>query len=197
VDRVSVQGNAAREILNHAKSHAVDLIVMGKRGYSPVRRLILGSTAMEVLHEAQCHIWMRHTDEAPKARRRGELRHILCSIDLSDGMLPLLQITRDFAAGFDATVHLIHCLTGDKQDLVEEEMARGEIDQIQERAGTEFPVLIREGKAAAAVANAALEYESDLVIVGRGKAQQALGTLRTHVPELIHEAPCAVLSLES
>ena len=197
VQRVSVEGNAAHEIVAYAQSHAMDLIVMGTRGHNTIRRFVLGSVAARVLHEAQCHVWMRHSRDDSEATRKIELKHVLCSIDVSEQMVPLLQITRDFAASFDATVHVIHCLTGERRNLVEEEIARGEIDQLQEQAGTEFPVLTREGAPAPAIAKVAVEYETDLIIVGRGRSQEALGTLRTHIPELIHEAPCAVLSLGS
>jgi len=45
-------GYAARNIVNDAKEHDVDVIVMGSRGRGDLAGLILGSTAHKVIHLA-------------------------------------------------------------------------------------------------------------------------------------------------
>ena len=48
--RHTVFGYAAREIVEDAKIHDVDAIVMGSRGHSNLASLVLGSTAHKVIH---------------------------------------------------------------------------------------------------------------------------------------------------
>ena len=45
-------GYAARNIVDDAKEHDVDVIVMGSRGRGDLAGLILGSTAHKVIHLA-------------------------------------------------------------------------------------------------------------------------------------------------
>jgi nucleotide-binding universal stress UspA family protein len=49
-------GQAADEIVRTAKEAEADLIVLGARGLSPVKRLVLGSVSTKVLHEAPCDV---------------------------------------------------------------------------------------------------------------------------------------------
>lgn len=48
--RGTVFGHAAREIIEDAKLHDVDVIVMGSRGRGDLAGLVLGSTAHKVIH---------------------------------------------------------------------------------------------------------------------------------------------------
>lgn len=50
--RDTVFGHAAREIIEDAKEHQADVIVMGSRGRSDIVGLVLGSTAHKVIHLA-------------------------------------------------------------------------------------------------------------------------------------------------
>ena len=45
------------------------------------------------------------------------------------------------------------------------------------------------------VRKVALEYDSDLLVIGRGVMHQTFGRLRTESYGIIRESPCPVLSL--
>ena len=52
-----VRGNdAATEVLQAAEQHRADLIVIGLRRRTPVGKLIMGSTAQQILLEAGCPV---------------------------------------------------------------------------------------------------------------------------------------------
>lgn len=52
-----VRGNdAANEVLEAADEHQAELIVIGLRKRSPVGKLIMGSTAQQILLEASCPV---------------------------------------------------------------------------------------------------------------------------------------------
>ena len=54
VERVSREGSPAHHIVEYAKQHGVDLIVISTHGYGPWRRSFLGSVTMKVLHDSSC-----------------------------------------------------------------------------------------------------------------------------------------------
>ncbi|MGG1572167.1 universal stress protein [Fictibacillus sp. NRS-1165] len=51
-----LEGEAARSICSYATTHDMDLIIMGSRGLSGFKRLVLGSVSQRVLSEASCPV---------------------------------------------------------------------------------------------------------------------------------------------
>jgi nucleotide-binding universal stress UspA family protein len=121
-----------------------------------------------------------------------------------DEAIPLMQFTKQLASKLGAEVRLIHAIPeiearlhpyfdGDgRRDF--RESARAEIAKMQREAGTGFAVMVSETGVTNALSEAATGYGADLVVIGRGKAQKRLGRLRTHVYDIIRQAPCPVLS---
>jgi nucleotide-binding universal stress UspA family protein len=59
----TLQGLASQMILGYAESCAADLIVVGSRGLSGWRRLLLGSTARRLIEHAPCPVLAVHEDD--------------------------------------------------------------------------------------------------------------------------------------
>ncbi|WP_062237462.1 universal stress protein [Fictibacillus sp. FJAT-27399] len=51
-----LEGEAARSICAYASTNNIDLIIMGSRGLSGLKRLVLGSVSQRVLSEANCPV---------------------------------------------------------------------------------------------------------------------------------------------
>jgi nucleotide-binding universal stress UspA family protein len=201
--RISAEGGAAWHIARWTKEHDVDLIVMGTHGYGPLRRLLLGSVAMKVLHDVDCPVWTQAAMTGMKFNAERGISKILCSIDLSDEALPLLCYARQLASEFSATVELIHTVPETtstaryfEYDLHPSMMrwAKAEIARLQHEAATDFPVHLTEGFISRDVAELAVSAHADLLLIGRGRVQSTFGTMRTHAYEIIRQAPCPVLS---
>lgn len=72
-DRVSAEGlmpegDPVEQLVG--RSEVLDLLVMGSRGYGPLRRVLLGTVAGQVMREARCPViivprGVRHDDEEP------------------------------------------------------------------------------------------------------------------------------------
>ncbi len=56
VKTVLEQGDYAHEIIEIAKRKDCELIIMGSRGMSPFKELLLGSVSLKVMHHARCPV---------------------------------------------------------------------------------------------------------------------------------------------
>ncbi|MDO5115632.1 MAG: universal stress protein [Synergistaceae bacterium] len=62
--RVEVAENAGTEIVRIAERDGYDVIVIGNKGYSTLERMLLGSTALKVINQATCSVWLyKHTEK--------------------------------------------------------------------------------------------------------------------------------------
>ena len=50
------EGSVSKEITEYAEDHRVDLIVVGTRGMTGIKKMLLGSTASEVVTYAHCPV---------------------------------------------------------------------------------------------------------------------------------------------
>lgn len=58
-------GNPGRVICELARSWGADLIVLGRRGHSGLKAMLLGSVSNYVIHHAPCSVWVVQDREAP------------------------------------------------------------------------------------------------------------------------------------
>lgn len=62
VEKDVLFGEPYQMILEDAGKEKVDLIVMGNRGFSKIKRFFVGSVAQRVISEAACPVLVIHTD---------------------------------------------------------------------------------------------------------------------------------------
>jgi nucleotide-binding universal stress UspA family protein len=204
VQRVSAEGGAAWHIAKLVEEDDVDLVVMGTHGYGPVRRLLLGSVTMKVLHDVNCPVWTHSAFKQGDEAQGFGVNRIVCSLELTEEATSLLRFVRGLAEDFGAEVRLVHNVPGLQSrpakyldiDLHRylRQAAVEEISKLQGEVGTDFPLTVADGQIAQEVAEVARATNADLVVIGRGKTQERFGTLRTHAYEIIRQAPCPVLS---
>ena len=53
---IAVAGSPGQEIVSQARRGGFDQVVMGNRGHSAIKELLLGSVSEYVLHHAQCPV---------------------------------------------------------------------------------------------------------------------------------------------
>lgn len=65
VTGVILEGHITEELVGFVEKNPVDLLVMGSRGLSTTKRLLLGSTSDEVLHHVSCPVLIVRTPPTP------------------------------------------------------------------------------------------------------------------------------------
>lgn len=203
------EGDPAHAIVDYAKAHNADLIMMPTTGQGRLKRLLIGSVAAKVLYDAPCPVWTDahpHALEAASAPAGPPKGPILCAVDGTEDSVPLIQFARRIAEQQGAELRLIHVLPTiwlDPEALpgpmlrmegVLEQDAGGRLERIQAKAGTKLPADIVFGELPKALQRKASETGARLLMIGRGHMHATLGRLRTHVNAIIERAPCPVLS---
>src|SRR5579871_3178222 len=108
IKRLTEHGEPAHVIIDCAKSHNVDLIMMPTQGLGAYRRLIIGSNTAKVLHDADCPVWTGvHIEDAPP-REEPTFRRVLCALDIQHGSQKVLRWAAEFAASFKAELSVVH-----------------------------------------------------------------------------------------
>jgi nucleotide-binding universal stress UspA family protein len=115
-----------------------------------------------------------------------------------------LEFALALAADTQATVDVVHIAAegvvepvraeGQMHKLLDE-AARADKVTVKEAAGPDVETVVDGGSVANIVRTVALQKRSDLVVVGRGCIQTALGRLRANAYSIVREAPCPVLSV--
>jgi nucleotide-binding universal stress UspA family protein len=118
--------------------------------------------------------------------------------------MELLQRCVELAGTLKAALRLVHAVPyaqpwidppfSEKYCNALLQQARDRIAALQMQAGTDLEVRVEGLHVAELVRSAAVHYNSDLVIIGRGKLHQKFGGLRTNAYGIIGSSPCPVIS---
>jgi nucleotide-binding universal stress UspA family protein len=205
VNRVLLEGDPARRIVDYAHDERVNLIAMPTHGYGPFRRFILGSVTAKVLHDADCPVLTGvHMETAPNVESIA-FRTLVCAVDLGPQSKKTLSWASRTAAEFGARLVLVHaipCIESRPGDYFDHELAvevsrgaREELEKLNSEANGKAEIFVDGGDAPKVVCRAAQQYGADLLIIGRGSAGGLFGRLRTNAYAIIRQSPCAVVSV--
>jgi nucleotide-binding universal stress UspA family protein len=61
--KVVLEGEPSVEILKFAEKEKFDLILMGRRGFSKLRRFFIGSVTQRVIADAPCPVYIMHEED--------------------------------------------------------------------------------------------------------------------------------------
>jgi nucleotide-binding universal stress UspA family protein len=197
-------GEPAAWIVEHARSGNFDLIMMPTHGHGRFRHYLFGSTTAKILHDLPCPVWTCARLEDPGSAAHMKCESLLCALDIEPGSLELLHHSVELAGTLKAPLRLVHAVPyaqawidppfSEKYCNALLQAARDRVADLQRQAGTNLEVRIEGLPVAELVRRTAVHYNSDLVIIGRGKLHQRLGGLRTNAYGIIGSSVCPVLS---
>jgi len=197
------EGDPAACISDIAASHPFDLIMMPTHGYGPLRTLLLGSVTAKTLHDAACTVWTAAHNA--KQRPAEPWNRILCAIDTDEEGTTLLRKAAELSKNRKISVRVIHVVpsptpaedpsvdSGFSEFLVRS--AETAVAQLQATSGTAFEVHVKMGAIPQVVHDEAVEWNADVVLIGRGVLPRFAGQFRSHAYSIIRTMPCPVLSV--
>ncbi len=203
--RELLQGDPAHQIVSYADEHKIDLIMMPTHGHGPFRALLLGSVTAKVLHEVHCPVWTGVHAEQMTSHSPDRWKRVLCAVDTDEHGESVLKWAWQFSQQQNLELQLVHAVAGADGMWTEESdpsmydflfhAAREQLAKLQARAGTDVDLRLIGGSVGSAVRQAALDYDADLIVIGRGAIQATLGRLKNSASAVIRAAPCPVISI--
>jgi len=177
--------------------------MLATQGSGILRRLLLGSVAAKILHDVSCAVWTA-TGMALAARcHQLPYKTILCAIDESEEAPVVLTAAAALARSYHAQLRLVHIIEvpkGEDIDLAiyEKEMIERANQRLRELKGSlqidaRHSVLL--GPREDAIRQEAISRHADLIVAGRGRAQDNISRMWSHLYSTVRESPCPVLSI--
>lgn len=102
---IVLSGPAAESIIEAARNHAVDLLVMGSQGRSGIKKLVLGSVAEKVVRNLHCPVLVIGPHCAPQDE---DLKSVLLAVDVPMRSLRAAQYAVAIARQAGATLTIAH-----------------------------------------------------------------------------------------
>lgn len=200
-------GNPADRILQLANSLPDPLIVMASRGRAGAARMLLGSVAFRVVHEARCPVVVVRTpEEGKEAAPVRPLRRVLVPLDGSAVAEWALDRALAMLGEPDFEIQLLHvvepfdrlsALAAYEYASTTEEWATSYLQEITERLarrGYRAHAVVRTGQVAAEIARAAQVEEIDLIAMAtHGRSGLSRVVFGSVAERLVHEIATPLL----
>lgn len=203
-------GLSSEALLEAIREHDPDLVVLGTRGHTGLKHLLLGSTAERVVQHSPCPVLTIHPGDADRHRR---VRTILIPTDFSPESIlahsPALRLVQPLAGSriillnvyhlpYEYTVYgTIPTALNFREDVQSKSAERLEELAAPLRAeGVEIETVTTEGYPPEVIAEEAASRDVDLIAMGThgrsGIAHLLLGSTTRRVVQI---APCPVLTM--
>jgi nucleotide-binding universal stress UspA family protein len=184
-----------------------DLVVIGTRGRTGFKKLLLGSVAEEIFRTVKCPVLTVGPHANQRSTQRGPIREILYATDFSPESLNAAAFAVSLAEEFQARLVLLHVVADQKAgDLVSSNdvMASSEkllrhVVPAEAQAWCKIEYVVLRGDAANTIVEFAGLREPDLIILGARQEEGVRGAA-THLPtaiahKVVSQAICPVLTI--
>ena len=204
-------GTPSQVIVQRAEKVSAKAIVIGTRGLTGLRHLLLGSTTQRVVHAARCPVLTVHPGDLGKHRA---IRTILVPTDFSRDADLAIHTAHELLAPLerDARLILLHAfnlpieytaygpiptsITYLQDTGLEAERRLYETAQPLQREGLAIETLAREGDPAHVIADEAEKRGADLIAMGtRGQSGLRHLLIGSTAERVVEYAPCPVMTI--
>ncbi len=204
VETFTELGEAGTVVHRVVQHQGTDLVMLATHGRGPVRRFLLGSVAMKILHDISAAVWTgtgsAFADHAPKI----PYKSVLCALDCSDEAEGVLRASAAFASAYQAQLWLVQAVETPpatleidfrpyRKDLMD--AADFRLRELKGRLRIDASHVVLDACVADAIRQEAVRRYADLIIAGRGHAQTTFSRMWSNLYPIVRESPCPVLSI--
>ncbi|HLP62117.1 MAG TPA: universal stress protein [Candidatus Deferrimicrobium sp.] len=98
-----VEGIESEEVIRFAEKNDIDMILVGRRGISQIKDILIGSTTSRLIRNSDIPVLV-----VPKTKSNAQIKRILSPIDLGKISLPELKYSISLAKQLDAKLYVAH-----------------------------------------------------------------------------------------
>jgi len=204
-------GTAWLELVREVLREEYDLVVLGHRESAGSPQTALGNTALKLLRNAPCAVWVTRPRSDP------EDFFVLTPSDLSERSADLLHLVVALGQMTDSKTRLLHAVDRIDQDAIPTETISDEDGQtlqskahdaaeetlFEHLATTDHRTLtygvlthVVEGPADAAILKAIDEFTIDLLVMETGSAAGVPGQWGSTAETVLPRVPCGILAIK-
>jgi nucleotide-binding universal stress UspA family protein len=202
VETVLCEGiDPAAEILQAAQDRSIDLMVIGTRGHKGLARLVLGSTAEELIHQARCPIFAIGP-AVPPPGKPVNFQRIVYATDFSPEAAKACVFALSFAQDFGAHLYLCHVLPEGNEQMNDQELNdrfKNALERLIPDVAREWcepECVLEHGVATDGILLLAQRVKADLIVLGTRKTSHWYDNFKTGVAfQVISSSPCPVLTI--
>lgn len=213
VHSVVTYGRAWQELIRQVLRDDSDLLIIGTRDPSVARRVLFGSTALKLLRKCPCPVWATRPGAFQK-----EVSHIVVADDFGEVGEQALHLAVQTAQVMNSRLFVVHAVSFPfkggvrraevSQDHLQtsrhEVLAAAEQELRQRLSMTDYrtlqqgtKVFVSHASAEAAIEQAVIETEADLLVMGTVGRAGIPGLLIGNTAErLLTELQCSVLAIK-
>jgi nucleotide-binding universal stress UspA family protein len=208
-DVLSAEGGVWPVLKSVIDEKKIDLLVLGTRGRTGIGKFFLGSVAEDIVRQAPCPVLTVGPHSPSEPPREGRFREILYATDFSEESLAAAPYATSLAQEHQAHLTLLHVIekSGAGGSIRPDELEADALQHMQnlvpgkEELWCEPRYIVKGGKPAETILEAAKNRKSDLIVLGVRKPEGIPGGA-THLPiavahKVIAHAVCPVLTVRS
>jgi nucleotide-binding universal stress UspA family protein len=178
-----VEGGISEQLRFIAEQRDVDLIVIGTHGGEKWNRLVMGSVAESVAHNAKCPVLTVGPRVFRRPKFEASLKHIIYATDFSADSAHAAPYALSLAQEYDSKITVVHVLPPDlrtHQDrkrlasFFEKELEKLVPEDAQAWCEPEF--VLEYGGSSEAIVELAIERAADLIVLGTRKSNAGVLT---------------------
>ena len=194
-------GDVIAVLMEFVRNHGADLVVVGTSSRGGLGKVLLGSTAEEIIRVAPCPVLIVGPHVTAEASVR--VRSIVCATDFSLGSLRAAEFAVSLAHEYQADLALVHVVdevlteSPDRAIQLTEQRLR-EMIPSEPQLPYEPEVVVEIGPVAERILAIANELIADIIVMGvRGAG--AFAQTASHFGSIAHRvvalAPCPVMTV--
>jgi hypothetical protein len=180
-----------RYIVEEAEKNKADMIIMGRRGRTGLKRLMMGSEAARTIGHSPCNVLV-----VPRAAKL-EFKNILIAADGSKYSDIAVSEAISIAKRCGSSLIALSVIYSDVDKKCAEENIK-KIKGLAEKEGVKVDALIAEGRPFEVVVNTAKNKNADAIVIGsHGRTALARLLMGSVTERVIGTAECAVLVVKA
>ena len=188
---VSLGEEPYEDIIRHASSNNVDLIIMGTHGKTEMKRLMMGSVTARVIGHAHCNILVVPLDA------KVEFRNVLIATDGSTYSEAAASVALGIAKRCGNSLIVISVASSDAEMASAKDNVN-KVSEAAEKEGVKTMAVVAKGKPYEAIVETSKQKKADVIVIGShgrtGLARLLMGSVTERV---IGHAEVAVLVVKA